>query len=68
LTDDLRPEWQNVALRLQGEARRGSPTFAVLSIRIVVDQNGNPRAWLPPERTPFEPKRGDYQWLVDLLT
>lgn len=46
--------WWPLMLRLQSVAKKGTP--AVISIRVVVDENGEPQWYGRPVVTPIEPK------------
>jgi len=65
---DLRPEWLNVARRLQAEvARSHNQGLAVVRIAILVDAEGKPVNWCEPEMRLLEPK-SQQQALLELLT
>lgn len=55
----LRP-WFNFVRRLRLAAKDGG-TMGVLSIRLVVDENGMPLHWTEPVRTAIEPRAGNEQ-------
>lgn len=55
--EDIRPEWLNIARRLQSKARGGQPGFLLLKIDILVDLKGNPIIWSKPECILMEPTR-----------
>ncbi len=55
--EDLRPEWLNIARRLQSKARGGQPGLLLMRIDILVDMNGNPIIWSKPDLTLMEPTR-----------
>lgn len=52
---DLLRAWFPVIRRLRRLAR-DSGTYAVLSIRVIVDGNGIPKHWTVPERLGIEPR------------
>jgi hypothetical protein len=55
-TRDLNPEWLNVVRRLQGlGAKQGG--FAIITLQVVVDGNGNPIFWDSPTLKKLEPAR-----------
>lgn len=54
-TTDVKPQWLNVARRLQA-ACSGYSGHAVLSMKILVDGAGVPVCWSEPDRTKVEPK------------
>jgi len=54
LPDDIKPEWLSVIRRLQSQSKSGG--LSVLSINILVDENGIPQAWTSPIQTKIEPK------------
>ena len=55
--DDIKPQWFNVIRRLQSVARENNQGLAILSIRVMVDEDGAPVIWTEPERLLLEPKR-----------
>jgi len=55
VTSDVKPQWLNVIRRLQS-ACHGNQGLAVLSIRVLVDGEGEPVLWTEPLRTKLEPK------------
>ena len=76
---DLRPPWLNVARRLQSLARsRANATdgFAVLTINILVNADGNPACieygdpliWTRPEIHRLEPKMANVLKILDELS
>jgi hypothetical protein len=62
--DLLRP-WLPLIRRLRKEAKDGGHC-AVLSLRVIVDQDGTPRHWTMPQRLSLEP-RASSEDLVKLL-
>jgi len=54
LPEDIDPSWLPVIRRLQSVAK--SQGLAVISINILVDEFGKPKAWTSPEKTKIEPK------------
>jgi len=54
----LRPAWQKVAARMQSEARK-TQGYAVVSIQILVNADGNPIMWFEPIMRRIEPRRCD---------
>jgi hypothetical protein len=67
MTDDIQAAWKNIARRLQSIACGKNNGIAVLTIRIAIDEWGNPIAWSEPEMTRIEPKRAADD-LMRLLT
>lgn len=62
----IRPAWQRVAARLQSVARTNG--HAVISLRIVVNADGNPVVWCEPIVTKLEPKpKGSEDAVMELL-
>ena len=57
IPEDIRPEWLNIARRLQSKARGGQPGILLLKIDILVDMDGSPIIWSKPECTLMEPTR-----------
>lgn len=54
LPQDIKKEWLSVIRRLQSVSKSGG--LSVISISILVDHNGTPKAWTEPIRTLIEPK------------
>ncbi len=52
--EDINKEWFGVIRRLQSVSK--SNGLSVVSIAILVDENGNPVAWTAPKKTLLEPK------------
>lgn len=52
---DIKTGWLNVARRLQSVAR--TQGLALVSITVLVDQEGCPRFWLEPNVRKIEPSR-----------
>ena len=55
--EDIRPEWLNIARRLQSKARGRQPGLLLMRIDILVDLEGNPIIWSKPECILMEPTR-----------
>lgn len=54
LPEDVNPAWMNIARRLQSVSK--SNGMSVVSIAVLVDEDGNPVSWTQPNRTLLEPK------------
>jgi hypothetical protein len=54
LPEDIQPQWLSVIRRLQSVSK--SSGLSVVTIKILVDENGVPQAWTEPEQTKIEPK------------
>jgi hypothetical protein len=67
ITDDIKPQWLNVIRRLQS-ACYGNQGLAVLSIRVLVDERGEPILWTEPSRIKLEPKATGLETLLDLTS
>src|SRR3990167_4613033 len=67
LPEDVKPAWLNVFRRLQSIASKRNGGIAVLTIRVVVDENGTPIFWTEPSCTLLEPK-GQSHDILRLLT
>lgn len=67
----MHPEWEQLALRLQGEAQhtlansRGG--CALLTMHVVVDAEGKPMFWLVADGKRIEPARNAKQILKALV-
>lgn len=59
--------WLPLMLRLQSLTKKGTP--AIISIKVVVDGNGEPRWYGKPRVTPIEPKgqAGELAEFLDTL-
>ena len=62
---DIKIPWLNVARRMQSVARTGG--FALVTITVLVDQDGCPRFWLEPACRKIEPKRATEE-ILNLLS
>lgn len=56
-TQDIRPAWMKVLRRLQSVSCMNNSGAMIVTISIVVDQNGNPRFWLEPQTRKIEPAK-----------
>lgn len=66
--EDIRPEWLNVARRLQAAvARSHNQGLAVVRVVILVNAEGKPINWCEPEMKLLEPK-SQQQAILDLLS
>lgn len=55
LTEDVERDWLNVLRRLQSVAK--TEGFAVITISVLVDRDGRPKAWSEPRLSKIEPSR-----------
>ncbi len=62
---DIKLPWLNVARRMQSVARTGG--FALVTITVLVDQDGCPRFWLEPACRKIEPKKATEE-ILQLLS
>lgn len=66
-TSDIRPEWLQVATRLQ---RLAKTTYLnktkLLRINIIVNSDGVPIFWPEPSSTPLEIAGGNQDWINQL--
>jgi len=65
MPQDIKPQWLNVIRRLQS-ACATNKGFAILSISVIVDAEGEPRIWTEPKCTKLEPKKSTE--VIDLLS
>jgi hypothetical protein len=65
LPEDINVKWLPVIRRLQSVAK--SQGLAIISVAILVNENGDPIAWTSPERTLIEPKKSS-EALLTLFT
>jgi hypothetical protein len=63
---DVRPQWFNPIRRLQSVASK-SKGMAIISMKILIDEDGLPVQWTDPTLTKLEPKR-DLETILKLLT
>lgn len=63
---DIKPGWLNVARRLQSVSRKQAG-YAVISVRVLVNADGEPLLWNDPTVTKLEPLRAAERFLSDLL-
>ncbi len=66
IPQDLKPPWLNVARRMQSVSKTGG--LALVSITVLVDQDGVPRAWLEPNCRKVEPRKSAAVLLKMLAT
>lgn len=65
---DIKPQWLNVARRLQQVASCcGNSGVAIVSARIIIDNNGLPCGMSEPKIVKIDPKKNK-DMLIDLLT
>ena len=67
LTTDIKPGWLNVIRRFQSESGKQNG-FAIITMKVVVDSEGNPVFWTSPEACKLEPKRGAEKFLAQIIT
>lgn len=66
-TSDIRPEWLQVAMRLQRLAKTQYINKAkLLNIKIITNGEGSPVFWPEPQCTPIESANGDKDWINQL--
>lgn len=66
LPADIKPRWLDVVRRLQSVARKQSG-YAIVSIKVVVDQDGYPVHWTNPKMVKIEPARSGLEELLEAL-
>jgi hypothetical protein len=60
MTQDIQQPWLNIARRFQSIASKNkgfNKGMAVITIRVLIDEDGVPQFWSEPEMTKIEPKR-----------
>lgn len=62
---DIKIPWLNVARRFQSVARTGG--LALITMTVLVDQDGLPRLWLEPDCRKIEPRKSAEE-IIKLLT
>lgn len=62
---DLKRPWLNVMRRMQSVSKTGG--MALISITVLVDQEGIPKLWQEPTCKKIEPRRSSKD-ILDLLT
>jgi hypothetical protein len=62
---DLKPQWLNVARRMQSVSKTGG--LALVSITVLVNDEGVPQLWLAPKCEKIEPRKSA-QYILNLLT
>lgn len=62
--------WESLVKRLAGVAERecANRGFAVMSVEILVDANGDPAFWTEPKLTKLEPRMGAGVFLDRLVS
>jgi hypothetical protein len=58
-------KWSNVIRRVISVSKSGG--YGVVSIRVVVDSEGNPVQWAEPILTKLEPKRESVEVITQLI-
>ena len=58
---DLKPPWLNVARRMQSVSKTGG--LALVTITVLVDNDGVPKLWLEPKCEKIEPRRSSNEIL-----
>ena len=64
LPTDIQHKWYSVTRRMQSVSRTNG--LAIISISVLVDQEGAPLAWTEPKCTKIEPKRSANE-LIEML-
>lgn len=64
IPQDIKPEWLSVLRRLQSVSEKGKVT--IVSISVIVDQNGVPKFWLEPRARVIEPRKSAEEILATL--
>jgi hypothetical protein len=54
--DDIRPNWLNIARRLQSVARGQNSGIGIITVHVMVNEDGNPIGWTSPDCLKIEPK------------
>ena len=67
ITEDIRPDWLNVVRRLQSVACR-QRGYAIVSISVIVDENGTPVFWSEPDLLKLEPQGRGAQFLAQIIS
>jgi hypothetical protein len=67
LTDDIKPCWLNPIRRLQSMAGQ-QKGYAILEIKIVVDEHGNPVFWTEPTMTKIEPQSSGARLMAQIIS
>jgi hypothetical protein len=65
LPEDIKPQWLAVIRRLQSVSSNG--TLTMVSVTVLVDQDGIPQLWLEPRTRKIEPQMKS-QEILALLT
>lgn len=67
LTEDVRACWLNPIRRLQSLAGQ-QKGYAILEIKIVVDERGNPVFWTEPTMTKIEPQASGARIMAQIIS
>ena len=66
MTQDLHPQWLNVARRCQSvSCQQGG--YALVTIKVLVGCEGEPVWWFEPEMSRIEPRNGSTEWFARML-
>ena len=66
ITQDIKPDWLNVIRRLQSVACR-QKGYAIVSMQVLVDEEGNPVFWTEPSMVKLEPQGRGGQFLAQMI-
>ena len=64
--NDIKPDWLNLVRRMQSIARRQSG-YAIISVTVVVNQDGIPMFYNEPEVTKLAPRAAATRFLTELI-
>jgi hypothetical protein len=63
---DIKSGWMKVVRRLQSVAPTNG--ISILTIKVVVNAEGDPIVWLEPTRAKLEPKSISWEELIEKIT
>ena len=62
---DIKPEWLNVARRMQSVS--GSQGYSIVTMNILCDASGRPVMWTEPQQLKIEPKAANADAIIKAL-
>lgn len=63
---DIRSRWMHVVRRLQSLGCKQNGC-AIITIKVMVDENGEPLLWTTPEMVQLEPRESTQKFMVEMI-
>jgi len=73
MSEDIRPEWASVIMRILAESNKTlsnnvSDGIAIITMHVAVDGRGAPLVWVVPQGKRIEPSRDAKATLISILS